>query len=163
VLGGISLIMKACGVDKSTFAIEENKADAIAVLREKNPEDSGIEILQLPCRYPQGAEKQLIQTVTGREVPPGGLPAHVGCAVFNTFTAYSVYRALHEGRPAIERIVTVTGSAIAEPKTVVPWLPRGSRHRAGRRLCKPQEGAHGGPIWHRPLRSSVSVTKAPTP
>lgn len=119
VLGGIALIMKACGVAKATLAIEENKADAIEGLRAINPADSGIEILSLPCRYPQGAEKQLIQTVTGREVPPGGLPAAVGCAVFNTFTAYSVYRAAYEGRPAIERIVTVSGSAIANPVNVI--------------------------------------------
>jgi electron transport complex protein RnfC len=163
VLGGISLIMKACGVDKSTFAIEENKADAIAVLREKNPEDSGIEILQLPCRYPQGAEKQLIQTVTGREVPPGGLPAHVGCAVFNTFTAYSVYRALHEGRPAIERIVTVTGSAIAEPKNLL--VPVGTPveyviEQAGGFAKPAKKVLMGGPMMGNALYDlSVSVTK----
>ncbi|MGI6028295.1 MAG: electron transport complex subunit RsxC [Candidatus Heteroscillospira sp.] len=163
VLGGIALIMKACGVDKSTFAIEENKADAIALLREKNSADSGIEILSLPCRYPQGAEKQLIQTVTGREVPPGGLPATVGCAVFNTFTAYSVYRALHEGRPAIERVVTVTGSAIAEPKNLV--VPVGTPveyviEQAGGFAKTPKKVLMGGPMMGNALYNlSVSVTK----
>ncbi len=163
VLGGISLIMKACGVEKSTFAIEENKADAIALLREKNKADSGIEILSLPCRYPQGAEKQLIQTVTGREVPPGGLPATVGCAVFNTFTAYSVYRALHEGRPAIERVVTVTGSAIAEPKNLL--VPVGTPveyviEQAGGFAKTPKKVLMGGPMMGNALYNlSVSVTK----
>ena len=163
VLGGISLIMKACGVPKATFAIEENKADAIAVLREHNPADSGIEILQLPCRYPQGAEKQLILTVTGREVPPGGLPAAVGCAVFNTFPAYSVYRAAHEGRPAIERVVTVTGSAIAEPKNLL--VPVGTPvsyviEQAGGFKKPPKKVLMGGPMMGNALYDlSVSVTK----
>lgn len=119
VLGGIMLIMRACGVTKSTLAIEENKADAIELLRQKNPQGSGIEILSMHTRYPQGAEKQLVYSVTGKQIPPGGLPATVGCAVFNIFTAYSVYRAAYEGRPAIERVVTVSGSAIADPKNVI--------------------------------------------
>ncbi len=118
LLRGIQLIMRACKVDKAYFAIELNKSFAIDLLNFKGAEEMGIEIVPLKCRYPQGAEKTLIQTVTGREVPPGGLPAQVGCAVFNTFTAYSVYRACYEGWPAIERVVTVSGSAIAEPKNV---------------------------------------------
>ncbi|MGE4354405.1 MAG: electron transport complex subunit RsxC [Oscillospiraceae bacterium] len=163
VLGGIALIMKACGVSKSTFAIECNKEDAIALLREKNPANSGIEILSLPCRYPQGAEKQLIQTVTGREVPPGGLPAAVGCAVFNTFTAYSVYRAAYEGRPAIERVVTVSGSAIAEPKNLI--VPVGTPveyvfEQAGGFKCPPKKILMGGPMMGNALYDlSVSTTK----
>ena len=163
VLKGIALIMKACGVEKSTFAIEENKADAIEALKAVNTAESGIEILVLPCRYPQGAEKQLIQTVTGREVPPGGLPATVGCAVFNTFTAYSVYRALYEGRPAIERVVTVTGSAIAEPKNLI--VPVGTPveyviEQAGGFAKPPKKVLMGGPMMGNALYNlSVSVTK----
>ena len=118
LLRGIQLIMKACKVDKAYFAIEKNKQFAIDLLRFRGAADMGIEIVELDCRYPQGAEKTLIHTITGREVPPGGLPAAVGCAVFNTFTSYSVYRAVCEGWPAIERVVTVSGSAIAEPKNV---------------------------------------------
>ena len=119
LLKGIQLIMKACKVDKAYFGIELNKKFAIDLLNIKGGAKSmGIEIVPLKCQYPQGAEKTLIKTVTGREVPPGGLPAHVGCSVFNTFTAYSVYKACYEGWPAIERVVTVAGSAIAEPKNV---------------------------------------------
>ena len=118
LLKGIQLIMRACKVDHAYFAIEKNKQFAIDLLRFKGAENYGIEIVELECRYPQGAEKTLIHTITGREVPPGGLPAAVGCAVFNTFTSYSVYRAAYEGWPAIERVVTVSGSAIAEPKNV---------------------------------------------
>lgn len=163
LLEGISLIMKACGVTASTFAIEDNKADAVAVLKEKNKPDSGIEILSLPCRYPQGAEKQLIQTVTGREVPPGGLPAAVGCAVFNTYTAYAVYRAAYEGRPAIDRVVTVTGSAIAVPKNLI--VPVGTPveyviEQAGGFKTPAKKVLMGGPMMGNALYNlSVSTTK----
>ena len=118
LLKGIQLIMRACKVDKAYFGIELNKKFAIDLLNFKGAKSMGIEVVPLKCQYPQGAEKTLIQTITGREVPPGGLPAQVGCAVFNTFTSYSVYRACYEGMPAIERVVTVSGSAIAEPKNV---------------------------------------------
>ncbi len=119
LLQGIGFIMKACKVEKAYFAIEKNKQFAIDLLNFRGAADMGIEIIPLETRYPQGAEKTLIHTITGREVPPGGLPAAVGCAVFNTFTSYSVYRAVCEGRPAIDRVVTVSGSAIAEPKNVI--------------------------------------------
>ena len=118
LLKGIQLIMRACKVEKAYFGIELNKKFAIDLLNFHGAAAMGIEIVPLKCQYPQGAEKTLIQTITGREVPPGGLPAQVGCAVFNTFTSYSVYRAAYEGWPAIERVVTVSGSAIAEPKNV---------------------------------------------
>ena len=163
VLGGIQLIMRACGVDKATFAIEKNKQDAINLLNQKNPAGSGIEILPLRTRYPQGAEKQLIQTVTGREVPPGGLPASVGCAVFNTFTAYSVYRAAHEGRPAIERVVTVSGSCIAEPKNLI--VPVGTPlsyvfEQAGGFASEPEKILMGGPMMGNAMYDlSVGTTK----
>ena len=116
LLKGIQLIVRACGVDKAILGIETNKQDAIDLLQSKNPAQYNVEILPLKCRYPQGAEKQLIQTVTGKEVPPGGLPAAIGCAVFNTFTAYAIYRACYEGRPAFERVVTVSGSGVAQPQ-----------------------------------------------
>ncbi len=149
LLRGIQLLMRACGVEKATFAIENNKADAIDLLRSKLSSYPGIEILVCKCRYPQGAEKQLIQTVTGREVPPGGLPAAVGCAVFNAFTAYSVARAADEGRPAIERVVTVAGSAIAQPKNFL--VPVGTPlsfvfEQAGGFAREPEKILMGGPM-----------------
>lgn len=69
-------------------------------------------------RYPQGAEKQMIQAVTGRQVPGGKLPADVGCAVFNVDTTAAIYRAVTTGMPLIRRIVTVTGSGTNEPKNL---------------------------------------------
>lgn len=119
VVGGIELAMRALDLSGAVFAIEENKAAAIAAIRGVLSErETGITVLTMPARYPQGSEKQLIQTATGREVPPGGLPAGVGCVIINTFTAYCIYRAVWEGFPAVERIVTVSGSAVQEPKNL---------------------------------------------
>ena len=98
---------------RAAIGIEQNKPEAIAAISAVL--GSGIELLPLHVRYPQGAEKQLIQTVTGRCVPPGGLPAHVGCAVFNAATCAAIYDAVYLGLPLVRRAVTVTGSAIAKP------------------------------------------------
>jgi len=119
VLLGVKYLMRACGVKEASFGIEENKADAIEALNRVNAPDSGIHIIPLACRYPQGAEKQLIFAITGKEVPPGGLPAAVGCAVFNAFTAYSVALAVKQGIPFYQRVVTVAGSAVKEPKNLL--------------------------------------------
>jgi electron transport complex protein RnfC len=73
----------------------------------------------LPTRYPQGAEKQLVQAVTGREIAPGNLPVSVGCAVFNVSTFAAIYRAVKLGEPLTQRIVTISGEAIAEPQNFI--------------------------------------------
>ncbi len=115
VIGGIRYLMRLLELDKAYIGIEANKADAIRQLRTLLPAGSDIEIRVLKTRYPQGAEKQLIQTITGRQVPPGGLPADVKCIVFNDFTCWSVNRAVKIGLPAVERVVTVSGPGIAAP------------------------------------------------
>ena len=87
----------------------------IAILRDKLKGSADIELLVCRVRYPQGAEKQLIQTVTGRQVPPGGLPADVKCIVMNAFTCYTICRMVRTGLPSVERVVTVSGPGIANP------------------------------------------------
>ena len=72
----------------------------------------------LRCRYPQGGEKQLIQAITGRQVPPGGLPADVGCAVFNINTTICIFKAITTGMPVVNKVVTVSGSGIVDPKNI---------------------------------------------
>ena len=84
-------------------------------LREKLQGSTDVELLVCRVRYPQGAEKQLIQTVTGREVPPGGLPADVKCIVMNLFTCYTVCRMVETGLPSVDRVVTVSGPGISNP------------------------------------------------
>lgn len=113
ILGGLKIIQKILQPERTAIGVENNKPQAIAALREKLP--ANVQLLPLRVRYPQGAEKQLIQAVTGRCVPPGGLPAAVGCAVFNVATCAAVYDAIYEGLPLVRRAVTVTGRAIAKP------------------------------------------------
>ena len=113
VIKGATLLAKCFGVDKVYIGIEANKPEAIEAMRAVLEE--GVELLPLRVRYPQGAEKQLIQSVPGRCVPPGGLPAHVGCAVFNAATCAAIYDAVYLGLPLVRRAVTGSGCAIATP------------------------------------------------
>ncbi|MCL2031550.1 MAG: electron transport complex subunit RsxC, partial [Oscillospiraceae bacterium] len=119
VVGGLKILMKIFGVARGTVAIEANKRDAIESIRRTLPRRKvGISVRSLPVRYPQGAEKQLIQSIADKEVPPGALPAAVGTAVFNADTAAAVHRAVTTGMPLIRRIVTVSGSAVSNAKNL---------------------------------------------
>ena len=117
VIGGLEIVMKVLGLDKAHIAMENNKPAAAKAL--KGALTQGIVLDILPAKYPQGAEKQLIKAVTGREVPSGGLPAAVGCAVFNSATCKAIYDAVYEGMPLIRRIVTVSGDIVMEPKNLM--------------------------------------------
>ncbi len=119
VIGGLKVLMKTLGLQNAVIAVEANKKDAVESLRMTLPrKGSGITILTLQTRYPQGAEKQMIKAVTGREVPPGQLPAAVGCAVFNVATAAAIHRAVTTGMPLTSRVVTVSGSAVSNAKNL---------------------------------------------
>ena len=115
LLKGIQLIRIASGLDHCYYGIEKNKQDAIDLLNSLHPENYGIEIVPEEVKYPQGGEKMQVKAVTGREVKPGGIPSGVGCNVVSTRTAYAIYQACYEGKPVIERIVTVAGSALKAP------------------------------------------------
>ncbi|MBQ4652222.1 MAG: electron transport complex subunit RsxC [Oscillospiraceae bacterium] len=119
LLKGIELVRIASCVDKAYYGIEKNKQDAIDLLNSLHPEKYGIEIVPEEVKYPQGGEKMQVKAVTGREVKPGGLPSGVGCNVVSTRTCYAIYQACYEGRPVIDRIVTVAGSALAGPKNAL--------------------------------------------
>ena len=112
LLKGIELVRIASGVEKAYYGIEVNKKDAIDLLNSLHPEKYGIEIVPERVKYPQGAEKMQVKAVTGREVKPGGIPSGVGANVVSTRTCYAIYQACYEGKPVIERIVTVAGSAM---------------------------------------------------
>ena len=119
VIGGARLLAKAVGLKEATIGVEQNKPDAIQNLKTLVGEGNDIHVQPLRTRYPQGAEKQLIQTLTGRQVPPGKLPADVGCLVCNVATAAAVYDAVTEGMPLTQRRVTLTGGALAEPVNLI--------------------------------------------
>ena len=119
VLSGLRIVMKILGLTTAHIAIEDNKPDAAKALLEAGKDDDGIYLDILPAKYPQGAEKQLIKAITGREIPSGGLPAAVGCAVFNAATCKAIHDAVYDGMPLIKRIVTVSGDIVAEPKNLL--------------------------------------------
>lgn len=117
ILDGLRAIMRAMGVVKAFVAIEDNKRDAIDAMTKAAINRQGISIVTLKAKYPQGCEKLLIQAITGREVPSGGLPADIGVAVFNVGTSAAVADAVKEGKPLISRITTVTG-VVKEPSNL---------------------------------------------
>ncbi len=119
MVSGLKLIMKILGLDTAHIALENNKPQALAALQEVLAGEQNIQVDILPAKYPQGAEKQLIYAVTGREIPSGQLPASVGCAVFNSATCKAIYDAVYEGMPLIRRIVTVSGDIVMEPKNLM--------------------------------------------
>ena len=117
---GAEIIRYVLHADKLRFAIEDNKPDAIAAL-EKACEgiEGDVAIIRLPTSYPQGSEKQQIYAVTGREVPRGGLPMDAGCVVENVSTAFAIYDAVVNGRPLTQRVIAVTGDAVANPANLL--------------------------------------------
>ena len=120
VIGGAIILARIFGVDRIHLGIEENKRNAAEMLQVKiNETKAPIVVDILRTRYPQGAEKQLCQSITGRQVPPGALPAAIGCAVFNVATVVNIYRAVYLGRPLTHRIVTVSGSGVKEPRNLM--------------------------------------------
>ncbi len=120
MLVGVSILMKAIAVERAYIGIEMNKPDAIAHLAELARDYKGIEVVPLKVMYPQGGEKQLIAAITGRQVPPPpALPIDVGAVVCNASTTYAVYRAVQKNMPLIERVVTITGKGLKEPKNLL--------------------------------------------
>lgn len=118
VLLGAKAIMKAVGVNKCYIAIEKNKPDAIEAMEKIVAGSEGIEVAALEPKYPQGDEKRMINAVTGREVPSGGLPMDVGCVVDNVGTVATIGNVFMTGMPVIQRVTTITGSAIKNPKNL---------------------------------------------
>ena len=146
VIEGLKIVMKVFGLKEGHIGIEDNKPEAIAALNAAA--NSGVVVDALPAKYPQGAEKQLIYAVTGREVPSGALPASVGCAVFNAATVKAIYDAVYEGMPLIKRIVTVSGDVLMDPKNLL--VPIGTSFEALIDACGYKENPYkvlsGGPM-----------------
>ncbi len=147
LISGIQVVMKILGLKEAHIGIEDNKPEAIRTLK-ANVGDSGVIVDALPAMYPQGAEKQLIQAITGRQVPSGGLPAAVGCAVFNAATCKAIHDAVYEGMPLIKRVVTVSGDILMEPKNLL--VPIGTSYNDLIEACghseNPYKVLNGGPM-----------------
>ena len=148
VIKGLKVVMKIFGLSEGHIGIEDNKPEAIKSLQACLTKGDGIILDVLPAKYPQGAEKQLIYAVTGREVPSGGLPAAVGCAVFNAATINAIYDVVYEGMPLIKRIVTVSGDILMDPKNLL--VPIGTAFDDLSKACGRSENPYkilsGGPM-----------------
>lgn len=115
VIFGLQAIIRAVGAERGLIVIEDNKPDAIELMKEKTASCSNMDVVAARTKYPQGAEKMLIKRVTGRKVPSGGLPADVGCIVSNISTTKAISDAIQKGMPLVERVVTVTGERLKHP------------------------------------------------
>jgi electron transport complex protein RnfC len=120
LIDSLALLKKAYGFERVVFGIENNKPDAIEAMSRAaaaRPE-VGVEVVGLHVKYPQGAEKMLIKSVTGRVVPAGDLPLAVGVIVSNVQTLFALYEAFYLEKPVLDRVLTVSGKGIAEPKNL---------------------------------------------
>lgn len=118
IMVGVFILMKAIRVNKAFVGIENNKPDAIRLMKKVAAAYAGIEIVPLQMKYPQGGEKQLIEAIMGRQVPAGALPVSVGAVVQNVSTVFAVYQAVQKNKPLFERVVTVTGDGLSNPSNL---------------------------------------------
>lgn len=149
VLYGLTVVKHLFGLTDAFIAIEENKPDAIRTMSQHAKNYNGIHVISLKKKYPQGAEKQLINALTGLEVPSGGLPADIGCVVLNIDTTAAIARAITQGMPLIRRIVTVAGGAVKNPSnfSVRIGMPfREVIEKAGGLTEEPKKIIMGGPM-----------------
>mgnify|MGYP002595798688 CR=1 FL=1 len=125
ILKGTRALAKVLGVDRVVLAAESDMLTAVEALERRiSRKRSRVELKTIRTRYPMGAEKQIVQSVTRREVPPGGRAEDVRCVVFNVSAAFAVGEALNKGLPLTHRAVTVTGGAVARPRNL--WVPLGT-------------------------------------
>jgi electron transport complex protein RnfC len=146
---GIRIMMKCLGVSRVVIGIEKNKPDAIEALTQTRPADLDVRILPLTVKYPQGAEKMLIEAVIGREVPSGKLPMDVGVLVQNAASAAMIAEVFETGLPLVERIVTVTGLGVRRPSNLI--VPVGTKlgdliDACGGLTADAREIVFGGPM-----------------
>lgn len=166
LIGGLSVILKLFPNARGILAIEDNKPDCIALLKSLTGKEERISVKTLKTKYPQGGERTLIYAVTGRQINSSMLPADVGCIVNNVDTMVAVYRAVTEGRPLMERIVTVSGDAIKEPQNFKVRV--GTNYTqlveaAGGFFVQPEKIISGGPMMGFAMfGTDVPVTKTST-
>ena len=163
IMAGIRIAMRATGATRAVIGVEDNKPDALAKLREHLPLDLQVTVEAVETKYPQGAEKILIKSLFGREVPAGGLPADLGIAVYNVGTLAQMGDLLPLSRGLIERVVTVSGPGVLKPGNY--RVPIGTPLRFLLEQTKMTDQAHevilGGPMMGMSVASlEVPVTKA---
>ena len=164
VITGLEIVIKLFPAAKGIIAIEDNKKEAISLLQELVKDKEKITVSRMKTKYPQGGERQLIYANTGRKVNSSMLPADVGCIVHNVDTITSIYEAVIEGKPLIDRIVTVTGDAIVNPGNYLVRIGTNCRElveEAGGYLNQePEKIISGGPMMGKAMVSlDVPISK----
>lgn len=163
IIVGVKILMRALNVDRALIGVEENKIDAVTALREAIGDNPNILLKILQTKYPQGAEKQLIESLTGKQVPVGGLPIDVGVVVQNIATAFAVYESVQKNKPLVERVVTVTGKRIIYPSNFLVRfgvLVSYAIEAAGGMPKDTAKIVSGGPMMGKALNSSeIPITK----
>lgn len=153
VVDGARIVMHAIGATEALVGIENNKPEAIAAMQKAAAAFPEVKIRPVPARYPMGSDKQLIQTLTGKEVPADARAAEVGVLVHNVSTCAAVHKAIRLGHPLVERIVTINGGAIANPGNV--FAPLGVLVEELLSFCglkeTPARLILGGPMMGTPL------------
>lgn len=169
ILSGMNIMMHMVQAESGIIAIEDNKPDAVEAMRQALAKQSGMEhvrVAVLPTRYPQGSEKQLVSSLTGREVPAGLLPMHIGVLCHNVGTSKALHDAVMLGEPLTERIVTVSGDAMPKPGNIRVRLGTSMRFVLSERGLTDYEGVRillGGPMMGERLpHPDVPVIKAST-
>ncbi len=159
IVAGTLILKHLIAPGHTLIGIEDNKPEAIAAVR-RACQGHDIEVVQFPTKYPSGGEKQLIEILTGRQVPSGGLPADIGVVCQNLGTTVAIHRAIAHGEPLISRVTTVTGEAVDQPRnydtllgTPMAWL----LERAGYRAADNNRLVMGGPMM------GFTVTSADVP
>ena len=130
---GVRIMMGAIGAPRAVVGVEMNKPDAIEALRRTAPTDLDVAVHPMKVKYPQGAEKMLIKTVMGREVPSGKLPMHVGAVVQNVGSLACIAEVFETGLPLVERVVTITGPGVKRPSNLI--VPVGTKLRDALDFC----------------------------
>ncbi|EAU55047.1 electron transport complex subunit RsxC [Mariprofundus ferrooxydans] len=167
ILTGLAIIMHMVNTDSAIIAIEDNKSDAAEAIEQAlalRDDLEGARVVLLPTRYPQGSEKQLIYSLTGREVPAGKLPMHIGMLCQNVATARALYRAVVRAEPLTERLVTVSGDAMPRPANLHVRIGTPMRYVFAQQGLTDFEDVrilHGGPMMGELLRHpDVPVVKS---
>ncbi|MBR3815632.1 MAG: electron transport complex subunit RsxC [Clostridia bacterium] len=164
ILKGVEILKNILGFKQVIIAIEDNKPKVFKIMKEiadrDNDKDDAIKLMTLRSRYPQGAEKMMVLSATGRKVPPGKLPSDVGCVVMNVTSTAFIARYLETGKPLVSRSITVDGSAIAEPKNI--RVPIGTNIQDIIDFCggfksEPRKIIFGGPM----MGLAICGTEAP--
>ncbi len=149
LIDGLKVILSLFPKAKGILAVEDNKPDCIRLLKEKTQGEERISVVKLQTKYPQGSERQLIYAVTGRAINSSQLPADAGCIVDNVDTIVAVNRAVREGKPLINRIVTVTGDAVMDPQNFQVRIGTNYHElidEAGGFVMEPARIVSGGPM-----------------